>query len=167
MKSTNRTHCGPLTEQRKDEQFKRRASWQRTSPTAAGGRRQGGGERGELGPRDGVPYQTANRLPASNQRPPEILDGGHLPEGLGQKSAPQKRHKAHRTGARKLRLGPQRGEGAPHPGSVRSSSSWLPELLRLGKGQNAGPTESARLWRTRKLEPHATQGPLPGEQPGA
>ena len=40
----------------------------------AGGRRQGGGERGKLGPRDGIPNQTANRLPVSNQRLPEILD---------------------------------------------------------------------------------------------
>ena len=37
----------------------------------------GGGERGKLGPREGTPYQTANRLPVSNQRLPEILDGRH------------------------------------------------------------------------------------------
>ena len=47
------------------------------------------------------------------------------------------------------------------------TGSWLPELLGLEKAQNAGPTESALLWSTRKLEPHATQGPLPIEQPGA
>ena len=35
--------------------------------------------------------------------------------------------------ARKLRLGPRRGEGAPHPGRVRQSSSWLPELLGWGR----------------------------------
>ena len=40
-------------------------------------RRQEGGERGKLGPREGTPYQTANRLPVSNQRLPEILDGQH------------------------------------------------------------------------------------------
>ena len=34
----------------------------------ARGRRQGGGERGKLSPRDGLPHQTANRLPVSNQR---------------------------------------------------------------------------------------------------
>ena len=33
--------------------------------------------------------------------------------------------------ARKLRLGPRRGEGALHPGRVRQSSSWLPELLEV------------------------------------
>ena len=51
-------------------------------------------------------------------------------EGHSQRSATQKRHKAHWTRhARKPRLGPQRGEGALHPGRVRPSSSWLPELL--------------------------------------
>ena len=48
-----------------------------------------------------------------------------------------------------------------HLGRMRSSSSWLPELLRPGKAQNAGPTESALLWSNRKLEPHTTQGRLP------
>ena len=32
----------------------------------------------------------------------------------------------------KLRLGPQRGEGALHPGRVPPSSSWMPEPLRQG-----------------------------------
>ena len=47
-----------------------------------GGRRQGGGERGKLGPRDDIPYHTANRPPVSNQRLPEILDGQHPLGGL-------------------------------------------------------------------------------------
>ena len=51
--------------------------------------------------------------------------------------------KAHRT-----------GESA----SVKLLAAWA---TRAGKAQNAGPTESALLWNTRKLEPHATQGPLP------
>ena len=42
----------------------------------------GGGERGKLGPSEGIPYQTANRLPVSNQRLPEILDGQHPLGGL-------------------------------------------------------------------------------------
>ena len=50
-----------------------------------------------------------------------------------------------------MRLGPRRGEGALHPGRVRSSSSWLPELLWPGKAQNAGPTESVFLWNTKNL----------------
>ena len=44
------------------------------------------------------------------------------------------------------------GIGAGHPGGVRSSSSWLPELLQPGKAQNSGPTESASLWSTQKPE---------------
>ena len=52
-----------------------------------------------------------------------------------------------------------RGKGRP--------SLWLPGPLRPRKAQNAGATESALLWRTRKLELHSTQGPLHIEQPGA
>ena len=45
------------------------------------------------------------------------------------------KHRAHapdRRG-RTLRLGPRRGEGAPHPGRGRPSSSWLPEPLGRGR----------------------------------
>ena len=63
------------------EQLQRRASQLQTSPSPDGGRRRGGGERGKLSPRDGVPYQIANRHPVSNQRLPEILDGRHPPGG--------------------------------------------------------------------------------------
>ena len=38
-------------------------------------------------------------------------------------------------------------------GRVRSSSTLLPELLRLGTAQKAGPTESVPLWGTREPEP--------------
>ena len=41
-------------------------------------------------------------------------------ETLSQKSAPQKRHRAHQAGAQKLRLGPGRGEVALYRGRVRS-----------------------------------------------
>ena len=37
-------------------------------PEAGGGRHQPEPERGKLSPREGIPYQTANRLPVSNQR---------------------------------------------------------------------------------------------------
>ena len=56
-----------LRNKRKIERFQRRASQWRTSPSPARGRRQGGWERGKLGPRDGTPNQTANRPPVSNQ----------------------------------------------------------------------------------------------------
>ena len=86
--------AGLSQNKRKTEQFQRRASQQRTGPSPAGGRRQRGGERGKISPRDGTPYRTANRLPVSNQRLPEILDGWHLPGG----SWLNTRH-MHRTGA--------------------------------------------------------------------
>ena len=60
----------------------------------------------------------------------------------------------------------EEGKGALHPGRGRPSL-WLPWLLRPGTAQNAGATKSALLWRTRKLEPHSTQGLLHIEQPGA
>ena len=64
------------------------------------------------------------------------------------------------------RAGVAEGKGTPHLARGRPSP-WLPELLRPGKAQNAGATESALLWSTRKLELHSTQGPLHIEQPGA
>ena len=51
-------------------------------PSPAGGRKQGGGERGKLGQKDGIPYHIADRPPVSNQRLPEILDGQHPLGGL-------------------------------------------------------------------------------------
>ena len=39
------------------------------------------------------------------------------------------------------------------PGRVCSPSTWSPELLRPGKGQNAGLTESVPLWSTQEPEP--------------
>ena len=68
-------HTAGRSQNKGTEQFQRRASQRWTGSYPARGRRQGGGERGKLGPRDGISYQTANRLPVSNQRLPEILDG--------------------------------------------------------------------------------------------
>ena len=48
-------------------------------------------------------------------------------------SSPEQSQGAPNQCARKLRLGPRKGEGKPHPGRVRLSSSWLPELLRQGR----------------------------------
>ena len=74
--------------------------------------------------------------------------------------------RTHPTGARGNRGWGRGGEKAHRTGES-ARQARLPELLRPGKAQNAGPTKSALLWRTRKLEPHATQGPLHIEQPGA
>ena len=100
-------HCcaSPFAEQRKGWEFQRRASQQR------------GGKRGKFGPRDSIPYQTANRLPVSNQRLPEILDGWHPPGGLRlETSSPEPTQGAPNQRPRELRQGPRRGEGAHHTG---------------------------------------------------
>ena len=51
--------------------------------------------RGKLGPRGGIPYQTASRLPVANQ----VFLGSWMigihQEGRGQGSGPQRRHTAH------------------------------------------------------------------------
>ena len=113
----------------------------------------GGRGKGQTRPQGRHPYQMANRHPASNQRLPETLDGRHPPGGSQPEiSFTEQTQGTSKQCAQKLRLGPQRGEGAPHPGRVRPSSSWLPELLRPGKAQNTGPTESAPLWSTREPE---------------
>ena len=124
----------------------------------AGGR-QPEPERGKLGPRDGIPYQTANRLPVSNQ---DILGFWTVDirwEGRSQRSAPQKRHTRH-TGD---------GHSQGHPGI---QAAGTPEVIRCnhrlwrvssqahghlsfsdwGRVQNAGPTESALLLSTRESE---------------
>ena len=108
-------------------------------PSPAGGLKQGEGERGRLGPKDCIPYRTANRPPVSNQRPSEILQGG-LRGDTGHRHPTRAgidwgwgygREKAHAPHGRgwKLRLGPRRREGAMNPGRVHPSSSWLPEPL--------------------------------------
>ena len=52
-------------------------------------------ERGKLGPRDGIPYQTVNRLPVSNQDFLGFCKVDISREGRSQRSASQKRHMAH------------------------------------------------------------------------
>ena len=64
-------------------------------------RRQGAGRcqpepgRGKLGPRDSIPYQTANRLPVSNQDFLGFWMVDILQECCSQRSATHKRHTAH------------------------------------------------------------------------
>ena len=72
----NQTHCRPVRRTKKGLSNSREelvSFGPLHPPPEARGR--GGVERGKLGPRGGIPYQTANRLPVSNQRLPEILDG--------------------------------------------------------------------------------------------
>ena len=64
-------NCGmhyPTRSQNKGlSKYQRRANRLWTGPSPARGRRHGGGERGKFGPREGIPYQTVNRFPVSNQ----------------------------------------------------------------------------------------------------
>ena len=114
----------------------------RSSP--AGSRRQGGGERGRLGPKDRSPYRAANRPPVSTQRPPEILDGRHPPGGSG-------RDLGRRRG---LGLGTRRAEGAPHLGECALQAPGC--LSCLGRGRHK---KQVLLWNTRGLEPGTEEEP--------
>ena len=116
--------------------------------------------RGKLGPRDGIPYQTASRLPVANQ---DFLGFWTLDirwEGCSQRSACQRRQMAHlrrrscyaprkpsgwdRRGDKMHR--PTRGECACQaPGHLSCSD--------MGRAQNAGPAESVPLWSTSEPEP--------------
>ena len=76
-------HTAGRSQNKGSEQVQRRARRLRTGPALleAGGRGEGKGARGRLGPKERIPYRTANRPPVSNQRLPEILDGRHPPGG--------------------------------------------------------------------------------------
>ena len=120
-------------------------------PLEAGG--SGEGKGGKLGPREGIPYQTANRLPISNQRLPEILDGWHLPGESQLEIAPQKRHKG---ALDQTHLGTEAGTGEGRSRAAPGESVLIKLLAAwaalMGKAQNPGPTESASLWSTREPE---------------
>ena len=63
-------------------------------------------------------------------------------EGRSQRSAPQKRHKAHLR--RHTRLHPENqaaGKGKVIRQQLHSPSPWSPELLRPGKGTKRRPTQ--------------------------
>ena len=55
-------HTAGRSQNKGTEQFQRRASWRRTGPSPARGRRQGGGEGCKLGPRDGTPTKLQTGL---------------------------------------------------------------------------------------------------------
>ena len=129
-----------------------------------------------MGPKDCIPYHTANRPPVSNQRLSEILDGRHLPGGSrldtgrthptcagGDWGWGRRGQKAHAPDwcGEKLRLGPWRGEGEPHPGRVRPSSSWLPEPLRRGRHK----TQAQHFFRAFLEHPRAGTALSAGHAP--
>ena len=141
-----------------------------------------GGERGRLGPKDRSPHPLQTGLQfltkdllrfwvldsrregrsETGRRPPTGAGGDWGWECGGEKAHTPDWH------GQKLRLGPRKGEGAPHPGRVSPSSSWLPELLGWGRHKmQAAAFCSVLLWNPRGLEPRAAQGTLRIEQPGA
>ena len=79
--------------------YQRRASLQQTSPLPTLQRQAGNSQslkgRGKLGPRDGILYQTASRLPVANQFFLGSWTVDIHQEGRSQRSVPQRRHTAH------------------------------------------------------------------------
>ena len=101
-------------------------------------------ERGKQ-PQRGIPYQTVNRLPVSNQY---FLRFWMIRwEGCSQRSAPQKRHMAHWRWVHRCHPGNQAAgtreviRHTCHPRRVSSPNTWLPELLGPGKGTNCRPNQ--------------------------
>ena len=95
-KSPNLRHCRP-THRTKDWENTRGelASCRPAHPPLEAGGRQPEPERGKLGPREGIPYQTVSRLPVANQDFLGFWTVDILQEGRSQRLAPQKRHMAY------------------------------------------------------------------------
>ena len=100
--------------------------------------------RGNLGPRDGILYQTVSRLPVANRAFLGSWMVDTHQEGNSQRSAPQRRHTAHlrchsRRAPRKPRGWDQEViRHTAHLGRVHSPS-WSLELLGPGKGTKCRP----------------------------
>ena len=98
-KSYKLRHCWACSQNKGMSKYQRKASWQGTGPSSDRGREAGRGqpepETGNLGPRDGILYQTASRLPVANQ----VFLGSWMvdihQEGRRQRSVPQRRHMPH------------------------------------------------------------------------
>ena len=99
-KSSNLGHCQARSQNKGLSEYQRRASHLGTGPSPAGGREASGWqpepEKGNLGPRGGILYQTAagsQLLAKSSFLGPWTVDVRQ--EGRSQRSAPQRRHTAH------------------------------------------------------------------------
>ena len=121
--------------------------------------------RGKLRPRDGIPYQTASRLPAANQVFLGSWTADILQEGRSQRSAPQRRHTVHlrrcsRCAPRKPRLG--RGGGKTHrpPGESALAKHPVAGAARTWEGHKTQAQPSVPLWTTREPGP---EQPRPGK----
>ena len=116
--------------------------------------------RGKLGPRDGILYQTASRLPVANQVFLGSWTVDICQEGHSQRSAPQRRHTAHlrwrcHCAPRKLKVWDGGGDKTHRP-TQGECACQAPDHLScsdLGRAQNAGPTKSVLLWSTQEPEP--------------
>ena len=163
-KSYKLRHCQACSQNKGLSKYQRRASQLRTSPSPAGGREAGGLqpelERDNLGPRDGILYQIASRLPVANQ----VFLGSWMvdihQEGCSPRSAPQRRHMAHLR--QRSCCAPRKPSGCDQGGDKTHHPTWgecarqVPGHLScsdLGRAQNTDPTKSVLLWSTREPEP--------------
>ena len=105
-------------------------------------------ERGKVGPRGGITYQTASRLPVANQ----VFLGSWMvnihQEGHSQRSSLQRRHTAHLRehsccASWKPSGWDQGGDNMHHNllGRVHSPNTWSSELLGPGKGTKRRPNK--------------------------
>ena len=115
-------------------------------------------ERGNLGPRDDILYQTVSRFPVANHVFLGSWMVGIHQEGRSQRSAPQRRHTAHlrwrsHCTPRKLR-GWNWGGDKMHctEGECARQAPGCLSCSDLGGEQNTGPTNSVPLWSTQEPE---------------
>ena len=114
---------------------------------------------GNLGPKDGILYQTASQLPVV-----KVFLGSWTvdicQEGHNQRSALQRRHTAHLgwhscCTPRKPSGWDERGDKMPHPtlGECAHQAPGRLSCSDLGRAHDAEQTESVPLWSTREPEP--------------
>ena len=137
--------------------------------------------RGNFGPRDGILHQTGSRLPLANHVFLGYWSVDICQDGCNLRSAPQGRHTAHLrqcscSAPSKPRDWDQRADKTHcTPGTVCLPSTWLPELLGLGKDTKSRPRRvyafmenlnlsSLDLGSARNLGPPLESSP--SEQPG-
>ena len=149
--------AGCWQNKRKTEWSQRRASQLRNSPSLARGRRQWGGERGKLGPRDGTPTKLQTGFQSLTKDFLRFWVADICREGRSKRPAPQNRHKTHPTGGNwgwdrgGEKVHRTRGECARQaPGSLSCSAEEgtkrrpnqvhaFVEYLKTGTARNAGP----------------------------
>ena len=160
MKSSNLRHFQAHSQSKGLSDHQRRASWLRTGPCPLEAGRQAGDiqsrkARGNLSLRDGIPYQTAKRLPIANQDFLGCWTVDIRQEGGSQRSVLQKRHTEHlrqcsQCTPEKLSSWDQRGDKTHHP-TWKECALQAPgrlSCLDLERVQTTGQTESVPLWST-------------------